>query len=636
MPFGPYRDFADCVAKNGDKADPEAYCAAIEREAKGSAESVTMPRVRLQIVPITDDATTAQFAPEDIPGLPEMPESPAEEIVEEIVEEIAERAEDEDDDEDDDGAMPPGDFHALVAVEGVWTGDNRYIEEAALVWRDLPLPLMATDRTTEAHMDARLIGNITSLERQGREIHARGVFIQSDEDDVVRLQNYIRRGELRGISVDLDSVEYEVIVPTTVQDPTEDEDGNAVYPMDEMRMRITSARIMGATVVPFPAFQEAFIESTPALTASLLTLPDVSGWIRTFQSFADLDFVAPEGAREEAALGLKWREEFGRGGTEVGVARARDIVNRKNLSPETVNRMVSYFARHEVDKDGEGWSPGENGFPSAGRIAWALWGGDPGRTWAEKVQRQMEAREEAGSIVASGHPITAPIVPPSAWFQNPELAGPTPLTVTDEGRVFGHLAVWGQCHVGTAGRCIQPPTSITNYAHFLTGEILCEDGSRFPVGQITMNGNHAPHHYSADATAAHYDNTCLAAADVTAGEDAFGIWVSGALRADLHPNQVRGLMASDVSGDWRRIGGNLELVAVLAVNVPGFPKIRVREAAGLVASISLPAYEPGDITEAVDALAASIGRDRQSRRAALVHRVHEARLADLQKRVRGA
>jgi len=88
---------------------------------------------------------------------------------------------------------------------------------------------------------------------------------------------------------------------------------------------------------------------------------------------------------DEAELGLKWREEYGRGGTEVGVARARDISNRRNLSFETVQRMNSYFARHEVDKEAEGWNQGEEGFASAGRIAWQLWGGDAGRDWAAAI-----------------------------------------------------------------------------------------------------------------------------------------------------------------------------------------------------------------------------------------------------------
>lgn len=95
-----------------------------------------------------------------------------------------------------------------------------------------------------------------------------------------------------------------------------------------------------------------------------------------------------DGMVEEAQRGLDWRNEYGRGGTDIGVARARDIVNRRALSLDTVNRMKSYFARHEVDKQGQGWSPGEDGFPSAGRIAWALWGGDAGRTWAEAITRE--------------------------------------------------------------------------------------------------------------------------------------------------------------------------------------------------------------------------------------------------------
>lgn len=87
----------------------------------------------------------------------------------------------------------------------------------------------------------------------------------------------------------------------------------------------------------------------------------------------------------EAELGLKWRDEYGRGGTEVGVARARDISNLRNLSFDTVQRMNSYFARHEVDKEATGWNQGEEGFPTAGRIAWQLWGGDAGRDFAKRI-----------------------------------------------------------------------------------------------------------------------------------------------------------------------------------------------------------------------------------------------------------
>lgn len=102
-------------------------------------------------------------------------------------------------------------------------------------------------------------------------------------------------------------------------------------------------------------------------------------------------YAPPKGAREEAARGLEWRREYGRGGTAVGVARARDIANGASLSLDTIGRMVSFFARHEVNKSAEGWNPGEDGYPSAGRIAWALWGGDAGRRWAETILDREEA-----------------------------------------------------------------------------------------------------------------------------------------------------------------------------------------------------------------------------------------------------
>lgn len=93
---------------------------------------------------------------------------------------------------------------------------------------------------------------------------------------------------------------------------------------------------------------------------------------------------------KNAQRALEWRQEFNRGGTEIGVARARDIINRKSLSVSTINRMISYFARHEIDKKAKGFYIGEEGFPSAGRIAWDLWGGDAGKSWSLSKIRELE------------------------------------------------------------------------------------------------------------------------------------------------------------------------------------------------------------------------------------------------------
>lgn len=104
------------------------------------------------------------------------------------------------------------------------------------------------------------------------------------------------------------------------------------------------------------------------------------------------------GMKDEAERGLEWRREFGRGGTEVGIARARDIVNDRELSADTVKRMYSFFSRHEVDKQAEGFRPGEDGYPSNGRIAWALWGGDAGYSWSKEKVKSMDEDRSAPEL----------------------------------------------------------------------------------------------------------------------------------------------------------------------------------------------------------------------------------------------
>ena len=113
------------------------------------------------------------------------------------------------------------------------------------------------------------------------------------------------------------------------------------------------------------------------------------------KAISDIDFKPTSGMAEEAQRGLDWRKEFGRGGTNVGSTRASQLIKRENLSPDTVKRMYSFFARHEVDKQAEGFKQGEKGYPSAGRIAWALWGGDAGFSWSKKKRDQIENESKA-------------------------------------------------------------------------------------------------------------------------------------------------------------------------------------------------------------------------------------------------
>jgi DNA-binding ferritin-like protein len=190
-----------------------------------------------------------------------------------------------------------------------------------------------------------------------------------------------------------------------------------------------------------------------------------------------------------------------------------------------------------------------------------------------------EALVACAAVVAS-----IPVTPPKSWFENPNLTGPTPLTVDDSGRVFGHIAAWHVDHIGLSFGT-KPPRSRSGYSYFHTGVIRTEEGADIPVGQLTLSGGHAPLEASAKSAAKHYDDTASAFADVHAGEDAYGIWVSGALRPTVTSYQVREIRASAPSGDWRPIQGALELVAVCQVNVPGFPIARARVASGEVMAL---------------------------------------------------
>lgn len=110
----------------------------------------------------------------------------------------------------------------------------------------------------------------------------------------------------------------------------------------------------------------------------------------------ELDLRPTETMANNAKRGLELRRQFGRGGTAVGVARARDLANRKELSPETVGRMYSFFSRHEVDKKGKDFNNPDR--PSNGKIAWLLWGGDSGFAWARSkwgaIQRIRAQKSE--------------------------------------------------------------------------------------------------------------------------------------------------------------------------------------------------------------------------------------------------
>ena len=120
----------------------------------------------------------------------------------------------------------------------------------------------------------------------------------------------------------------------------------------------------------------------------------ISGMLKACElgKYSDIDFTPPQGAREAAkrALDVRGKKPASqRGMTAVGIARARDLIAGKALSPDTIRRMHSFFSRHEVDKKGAGWDEQGKGWQ-----AWNGWGGDAGYAWVRKVIKQMDSRDE--------------------------------------------------------------------------------------------------------------------------------------------------------------------------------------------------------------------------------------------------
>lgn len=246
-----------------------------------------------------------------------------------------------------------------------------------------------------------------------------------------------------------------------------------------------------------------------------------------------------------------------------------------------------------------------------------------------KVIQQRLDRDDCGAhddapaieVLTAG---ISPVAPPKSWFEDPKLDGPTPIAVTADGRVIGHLAAWGTCHAGIGNQCVMAPRTASSYKYFLNGSVVTADGGVVRVGKISAGTGHADTRLGWVPASDHYDNTGKQVAIVASGEDRWGIWVAGALVPEADDRDAAMLRRSPLSGDWRRINGNLELVAALAVNTPGFPIVALNAsgepetlcAAGVILEDGTIANAQDTLTDAEKALMERV-KEQQTRAAAL-------------------
>ncbi|HLR43873.1 MAG TPA: hypothetical protein VK065_01650 [Brevibacterium sp.] len=559
----------------------------------------------------------------------------ATEAEDEAAEVVAEETEAEPEEEGPDLVM----WHGVIGMEQTMTGDGRLIEDGALRWEDLPIPLRYVSQDTGGHQGAEVVGTIQFIEREedGR-ITATGTFDTSSDigQEAVR---QVGGGLTRGVSMDLDDVSFEVRVAEDVLEAHEamldgdGEDGEAravvegkVVMMtmasdDEVHVT-TSARIRAATIVSIPAFAEAQID--------LVDDDDAVSDEEAIGQLGPEDEIGEDDVEET----YNWVDDVG--GLPKYIRRIADHLIAKGMSESraiaSAVNTVKRWARGGKVTAGPGGPNVSAKTAAKAAAAVAEWE-------AKKIRaRASAAGTSALALVAAG----GPVAPPSEWFEDPRLAEPTALTVTKRGQVYGHLAVWDSCHIAHPDSCVSPPRSATGYAYFHTGALLTADGEEVAVGHLTMNTGHASDDKRVMAALAHYDDTGTVGADVRVGEDQHGIWVAGALRSGLSDEQVRSLRSAPLSGDWRRVNGSLELVAALAVNVPGFPVPRPsgRRAAGntvaLVASgmvpprkVRRPGTEGALSQDDLRYLKHLARRERQSQADAMARRIAEERVRSM-------
>lgn len=560
-----------------------------------------------------------------------------------------------------------------IAVIGKPTGDGRQFDEGALGHRTLPLPLRYVATDSGGHNNAVIVGHIAKIgkEKDGM-LPAKGEFYDDESwpEDVRNAATAAMKfteNKVIGPSVDLDQQEVEhVPEPKAYAAWKKDQAGKlkaakmahagktgsdcgcgdgptfAEETFDGPRLKmIRSGRLASATLVHIPAFAElsGHAKLTPidssdpnvdgttssAMVAGALVEIDWSqvDWDTKIENDAEMaisegdeDDDVPNRAKAQARKKTKRDPETVKGNQDT-----------QELADESEEFAKRRLPSKTKQKPGDPEYPGGDGEGAGGAV------------YADDENR--EAHEKMAALMAGA----APVAPPTGWFDDPKLSGPTALTIDDDGRVYGHVAVWDTCHVGIGDSCVTPPKSLTSYAYFHTGEVKTAEGARVAVGRLTYGGGHAAANLGYRAAAEHYDRTSATGAYVRAGEDEYGIWVSGMLAPDADESAIFKMRAAPLSGDWRRVGTNLEMVAALHVNTAGFPIPRYQLAASaagdddlvvsLVAAGALGGHEQGQSTVPAagidtDALGRAIARGMLAEQQAAAHRqVVEAEWAGL-------
>lgn len=525
--------------------------------------------------------------------------------------------------------------------------------EAEVPARPLPLPLSAQESLADGHDGSVVVGLIERFWLEGDMVHAEGSF-DLGNPVAAEWSRRLGAGSAGWVSSDLSGSNGVLAVEEVFVDLNGIELSEAAASANPAgvggtQRRYTGWKMMGVTLVSSPAFEDARIEpvwegaaADPALVAAAgppvadddeTAVPAApseddhadDGMIALLPTIPDAERLAigSEPANElhltlayldditglDAATIAAHLEEMGVippapiEGKVFGHAVFNPADKPANVflveadgladlamnigtallvgeSPVEVSKSHDGFIPHITYAYGQD-RPDEDAEPTTGPVRF-----DTLRIAIGGQHHDISLAPVQAGLVAAG------VVYKVADFEDPQLTEPTSITVKN-GRVYGHLAYWNVCHTGFKDLCITAPCSSEDYHYFHQGQVAT-DGGMLPVGKITLGTGHPSLDMTPRAALEQYDNSGTAVAVVRAGEDDYGIWLSGRILPGVSEERLAELQRSPLSGDWRPMvpGGPYEMIAALAVNVPGFPKPRARALSGR-GVIAAGALDPG-------------------------------------------
>lgn len=480
-------------------------------------------------------------------------------------------------------AVTPIPVHGVVAPEEVEAGDGRGFASDAITRRPLRLPFRDTFSDEGGHKGAFVVGSVDRLMRASGLVHWEGALMPSAQTEAI-IEKMEFFGGRYGVSVDGDQGKIDARTERN-------ERGQIAGPL-----WFEQVRASGLTACDIPAFHEAHVsfgyhptmpsedEEGAVLAASAYESGDLiggrvtfdrgPGWVTDPKATKNIhDYWTKKG--EEGYAKIAW-------GTPGDFTRAKALIGAKiaKHSPEKMKYLNQIIAQWH--HDALGYWPGELGKPGnapdtaenrqrAARHAAASHGivevGPSGVDATEGSVWETVLTSSAGTVIR----------PPIDYFSRHPDTGATAVDEPDENgirRTYGYAAEWGVCHIGYAGRCVEPPRPDDGqFPEFHLGRTKVDEGEYINTGVLTYLVDHrdAQDILSETPEQQHFDNVANAWAAVRLGVDDRGIWFSGYVLPGVPEEDVVLIEATgQVSGEWKY--GALR--ACQAVNVPGYPVLR--------------------------------------------------------------